>query len=1408
MAYLDGQEIRFRVPEDSAGPTTIALPGEARVPLETVGGPLGVGTLVAGQLVTAHYSDARMAFIIGSSEVTAGVTGVVGPGSIEARHLKAGTEEERAAWRDTLGITLGDTTVLAQDMELGEIDAPTSFVGPPDESARQEVTELGEAKALGRFFSGASSLGPPDAIETAVQSTSGDLGPLPGPTSVLLGAPSYVHDHPDPLGVTELGQLPNGVGVAPHTVEDAAIVPEEPEEPEEERALPRHLYAAHHPGSGGAGSDITLWVVDIEDPSNSTNLGDTRIPGDTGGLAAFGGSLYLSSYNNRGLYRIDPHDVSASEEVGDWPSGLTNPYGLTVHFGKMYGLDDSGDDLWVIDPDDVTSGTVAATRVSGTIRDEGGTTFGAPGGLASYEGRLYALDDTRGSLWRLNLTDLSKSEELGTMPVGTSQQALGVHRGVLYSASASNRNLYRVNVEDPASSEVVGQLPARINNPYGLASFVPDAPADRALYALTDGKVWRIPQDGGAAVEVPDPGHYNPTAGTDHQGEALVYAFDVAIERLRFNADGQSVNANEDVGLHPFGYDDLRGLASLNGVLYAVDNDSEIRILDPWTLDDNGRIVSHSLGTHPASAPRELAAHDGALYLYANEKIWTVDLDAVPTSVSLGDLPAGLRTSSSFLGGMVSHQGFLHVLDSDAPFGLWRVNLEDIGGSVKLGDVTGLPTDVGAMLSYAPPVPTSPRVYAVHRPAGAQQMMDLWRIDPLDPARSRFVGTITNTGTPGGMAVHDGTLYLAREQTEGLVRVNPADASEVKVGDWPSGLSRPQALASHNGVLYAFDSTGDDLWTLDLSVAINTSISGTRVTGTVHDPDHGTGGTDLGSPGAMTSFKGDLYAIDDTNRLLWRINTAALAMSEALGSLPGTIDAQSLVVYQGKMYAGTRGTTGRLYEVDVSDPSMSSEVGALPTGLTYPAGMASFEPTFPQYLYGIALSTGHLWRVYPDAPGESVDLGDTGISSPASLAEKDGVLYVGTSNARLYRMNPAIPQQATLIGTGPTNLSWIGGLAWHKGTLYALDATGTDLWSIDPTVVNNGAYRATHLHDLDNHLGAFDTVRSLESFNGVLYAMDQNGLLVSIDVDTPASSAVIGTVTGADNGLASLGDQMYALGSNLYEVDVSDASTDDLGAVPSGITAITAVELPRKLSRDITRVQLSDGAPTDSRTLYTINHDNSHLWRIPSPSNPGGAVEIGHTTGGSPRCLTAHNGVLWTVTSEGKHLWSINPANLAAALVDVAGLPEGPRGEIVPEALFSFEGSLYAITMEGVQLADHPEIFRLDLSGSTLTLVRQGYVNALFPARGAVTHQGRVYMVSESGELRRINPTFPLFPTLVGQLPPHLNYESLTSYGGKLYAGTRDQGSLVEVDLGAPGLSVVLGTFPSGLQDPRGLAAV
>ncbi len=209
----------------------------------------------------------------------------------------------------------------------------------------------------------------------------------------------------------------------------------------------------------------------------------------------------------------------------------------------------------------------------------------------------------------------------------------------------------------------------------------------------------------------------------------------------------------------------VRGLASHNGTLYAVDDDTDtLRRIDVTTGEAN---IVGSFGSVEAS-PTGLASHNGVLYI---------------------------------VGG-----------DNDALY--------------SLNTTTGQPTQIGSFGSTEP-TPTGLASHDGILYMVGDDKDALYQIDTSDGTAARL-GSIGTEQTPGGLASHNGILYMVGSGNNALYKIDTADGSAARVNGGANSFdvdeTSPSGLASHNGVLYLAGGANSTLYDLSTGVVIPKSI--------------------------------------------------------------------------------------------------------------------------------------------------------------------------------------------------------------------------------------------------------------------------------------------------------------------------------------------------------------------------------------------------------------------------------------------------------------------------------------------------------------------------------------------------------------------------------------------------------
>ena len=187
----------------------------------------------------------------------------------------------------------------------------------------------------------------------------------------------------------------------------------------------------------------------------------------------------------------------------------------------------------------------------------------------------------------------------------------------------------------------------------------------------------------------------------------------------------------------------VRGLASHNGILYAIDDDTDsLRKIDITTGD--AEIVG-SFGSAEES-PAGLASHNGVLYMVGGDKdaLYSIDT-ATGQATQVGSFGATEPTPT----GLASHDGVLYMVGDDVLYQIDTAN----GTATRVGSLgtEQTPTGLGSHNGI---------LYMVGSGNNA-----LYRIDVEDGTATRINGSAESfdvgESSPSGLASHSGVLYMA-----------------------------------------------------------------------------------------------------------------------------------------------------------------------------------------------------------------------------------------------------------------------------------------------------------------------------------------------------------------------------------------------------------------------------------------------------------------------------------------------------------------------------------------------------------------------------------------------------------------------------------------------------------------------
>ena len=215
----------------------------------------------------------------------------------------------------------------------------------------------------------------------------------------------------------------------------------------------------------------------------------------------------------------------------------------------------------------------------------------------------------------------------------------------------------------------------------------------------------------------------------------------------------------------------VTGLASHNGVLYAVDDSTDALYTVDLATDSSSRVndevTNFGLGQSPEKSPGGLASHNGVLYMVGNDDDSLYSLD---TSTGEATLIGSFGATETSPTGLTSHNGVLYI----------------VGDS---GDA-------------------------------------LYSIDPASGTASPVGSFSTSEQAPAGLASHSGVLYMVGDQSNALYSLDPASGEETLVGSFDSAEQTPTGLTSHDRVLYFTGAANSAIYTLSTGVSVPEPIGG------------------------------------------------------------------------------------------------------------------------------------------------------------------------------------------------------------------------------------------------------------------------------------------------------------------------------------------------------------------------------------------------------------------------------------------------------------------------------------------------------------------------------------------------------------------------------------------------------
>ena len=198
-------------------------------------------------------------------------------------------------------------------------------------------------------------------------------------------------------------------------------------------------------------------------------------------LGWMGAALYVVDNSGDELWQLES-PASVATLQGSFPSGLSNPQGITSHAGAVYVVDiGTPDELW----------RCASPLSPGACVSQGKfpSGLGTPAGITSHAGAVYVVDDGGEELWRCaDPTSPGTCALQGSFPSGLgTPRGITSHAGAVYVVDTNGRELWRcADPTSPGACVNQGSFPSGLSNPQGITS------RGAEVYLVdSDSELWR-----------------------------------------------------------------------------------------------------------------------------------------------------------------------------------------------------------------------------------------------------------------------------------------------------------------------------------------------------------------------------------------------------------------------------------------------------------------------------------------------------------------------------------------------------------------------------------------------------------------------------------------------------------------------------------------------------------------------------------------------------------------------------------------------------------------------------------------------------------------------------------------------------------------------------------------------------
>ena len=215
--------------------------------------------------------------------------------------------------------------------------------------------------------------------------------------------------------------------------------------------------------------------------------GDAVLARVTGQLGWMGAALYVVNYATTSgeMWQMErPDNPALATNQGSFPSGLTNPEGITSHGGAVYVVNASTpDEMW----------RCADPTSPGTCANQGSFPSGLtnPRGITSHGGAVYVVDGTAtgDEMWRCaDPTSPGTCTNQGSFPSGLmTPEGITSHGGAVYVVDAIFDEMWRcADPTSPGTCTNQGSFPSGLTTPRAITS-IGEGPLHGTPRARDDG---------------------------------------------------------------------------------------------------------------------------------------------------------------------------------------------------------------------------------------------------------------------------------------------------------------------------------------------------------------------------------------------------------------------------------------------------------------------------------------------------------------------------------------------------------------------------------------------------------------------------------------------------------------------------------------------------------------------------------------------------------------------------------------------------------------------------------------------------------------------------------------------------------------------------------------------------------